>query len=249
MGALHEGHFSLIEKARNENDICVVSIFVNPTQFNNSKDFDNYPSTLEGDIEKLKSLKCDFVFVPDKDEMYLSKPILNFDFGKLENSMEGANRPGHFNGVGLVVSKLFNIISPSRAYFGQKDFQQFAIISQLVKDLSFNVELVCCPTLREDDGLAMSSRNLRLTKEQRIIAPIVYATLLKTKELLRTETVERSINLAKKEMSLNDDFRMEYLEVVDYSTLEPLTVMNESKIAICIASFLGEIRLIDNIIL
>ena len=241
--------FSLIEKARNENDICVVSIFVNPTQFNNSKDFDNYPSTLEGDIEKLKSLKCDFVFVPDKDEMYLSKPILNFDFGKLENSMEGANRPGHFNGVGLVVSKLFNIISPSRAYFGQKDFQQFAIISQLVKDLSFNVELVCCPTLREDDGLAMSSRNLRLTKEQRIIAPIVYATLLKTKELLRTETVERSINLAKKEMSLNDDFRMEYLEVVDYSTLEPLTVMNESKIAICIASFLGEIRLIDNIIL
>ena len=174
MGALHRGHLSLIEASKAENDLTICSIFVNPTQFNNPQDLAVYPRTLQADCEMLESVKCDVVFAPNAHDMYLTLPNLKFDFGDLERVLEGKFRPGHFNGVGIVVSKLFNIIQPDSAYFGQKDLQQCAIINRLVKDLSYNLKLNICPTQRETDGLAMSSRNRNLTPEQRKNAPEIY---------------------------------------------------------------------------
>lgn len=250
MGALHQGHFSLIEKAKKENSICVCSIFINPTQFNNSEDFEKYPSTIEQDVIQLNQLECDILFLPSALEMYAQLPKLTFHFGALEQVMEGLNRPGHFNGVAIVVSKLFHIVQPKKAYFGQKDIQQFAIISQLVLDLSFDIELECCPTLREKDGLAMSSRNLRLSTDERSKAPFIYQSLLKAKELLENNSPLDTKNIIQQDFKFNRAFQLEYLEIVDFESLQPIQkIENNAKYAICIAAFLGKVRLIDNIVI
>ena len=183
MGALHEGHITLIEKAKQENDVVVSSIFVNPAQFNNPDDLARYPRTLEEDCQKLEAAGCDMVFTPPSTKCTPNQPMLRLNFGELETVMEGAFRPGHFNGVGIVVAKLFNIVQADRAYFGQKDLQQVAVIRRLIRDLSFPVELIRCPTVREADGLAMSSRNRNLTPEEREQAPALFQALTLAHEL------------------------------------------------------------------
>lgn len=249
MGALHQGHLSLIETAKNQNDIVVCSIFVNPTQFNNPHDLAVYPRTLEADCEMLQGVNCDAVFAPSATEMYPSLPTLKFDFGTLENVMEGKFRPGHFNGVGIVVSKLFNIVQPSKAYFGQKDLQQCAVINCLVKDLSFSLDLVICPTQREIDGLAMSSRNRNLSEEQRVIAPEIYKSLTVAATLLKNQSSTAVKQFVKEYFDVIEDIELEYFEISDFDTLLPIEELSVGKTALCIAAFMGKTRLIDNIII
>jgi pantoate--beta-alanine ligase len=249
MGALHEGHLELVKKAKQNSNIVIVSIFVNPTQFNNKEDFENYPNTISKDLELLDQTGVDLVFVPGIQEIYPSQPSLSFDFGKIERVLEGAFRPGHFNGVAIVVSKLLNIVKPHQVYFGQKDLQQVMIVRRLVEDLSFNTEIVIIPTVREADGLAMSSRNLRLSLEQRAIAPLLYKALLRAKgELLKGNNwlgIREKINLMFKEQP---GVQLEYFELVSTERFELLEEVNDqSGIAICTAAFIGNIRLIDNI--
>lgn len=250
MGALHEGHIRLIEKAKQENDIVVSSIFVNPIQFNNPDDLSRYPRTLEEDCQKLEAAGCDVVFAPSADEMYPEPPTLRLNFGELETIMEGAFRPGHFNGVGLVVGKLFNIVQPNRAYFGQKDLQQVAVVRRLIRDLSFPVELVRCPTIREADGLAMSSRNRNLTPDQRIEAVTLFKALTLAQNLLTegqstAQTKEAVIDV----FSSNPNFRLEYIDVVNADTMQPVEeVLAPGQTAICLAAHLGQVRLIDNLV-
>lgn len=250
MGALHEGHISLIRRAKRENELTVASIFVNPTQFNNPEDLARYPRTLEADLDQLEKAGCDVVFVPSVQEMYPEPAVLKMDFGRLEQILEGAFRPGHFNGVGLVVSKLFHIVRPHRAYFGQKDIQQCAVISRLVNDLSFGIELVFCETVREADGLAMSSRNVRLSPEKRKAAPFLYQSLLRGKELLLNGA---SPALAEQQVAgmyrEHPDFDLEYYEIVAFRNLERITEYDPSmKTAIVVAAHLDGVRLIDNLI-
>lgn len=249
MGALHQGHLSLIETAKNQNDIVVCSIFVNPTQFNNPHDLAVYPRTLEADCQMLEEANCDIVFAPSAAEMYPSLPTLKFDFGTLENVMEGKFRPGHFNGVGIVVSKLFNIVQPNKAYFGQKDLQQCAVINCLVKDLSFSLDLVICPTQREKDGLAMSSRNRNLSEEQRVIAPEIYKSLTAAFELLKHQSSTVVKQFVKEYFEVIEDIELEYFEISDFDTLLPIEELSVGKTALCIAAFMGKTRLIDNIII
>ena len=249
MGALHQGHLSLIETAKSQNDVVVCSIFVNPTQFNNPHDLAVYPRTLEADCKMLEEASCDIVFAPSASEMYPSLPTLKFDFGTLENVMEGKFRPGHFNGVGIVVSKLFNIVQPNKAYFGQKDLQQCAVINCLVKDLSFSLELVICPTQRETDGLAMSSRNRNLSEEQRVIAPEIYKSLSAAGELLKTKSSTEVKQFVAAYFEVIEDIELEYFEISDFETLLPIEELLEGKTALCIAAFMGKTRLIDNIII
>lgn len=251
MGALHEGHISLIHRAKEENEISMASIFVNPTQFNNPEDLARYPRTLEADLERLEKAGCDAVFVPSVREMYPAPAVLKMDFGRLEQILEGAFRPGHFNGVGLVVSKLFHMVRPQRAYFGQKDIQQCAVINRLVNDLSFGIELVFCETVREADGLAMSSRNVRLSPEKRRVAPFIYQSLLKGKALLQSGVspaeVESTLAAAYAE---HPDFRLEYYEVVAFSDLERIPAYDPAvKTVLVVAAHLDGVRLIDNLIL
>lgn len=249
MGALHEGHLELVKKAKQNSNIIVVSIFVNPTQFNNKEDFENYPNSISKDLELLDQTGVDLVFVPSNQEIYPSQPSLSFDFGKIERVLEGAFRPGHFNGVAIVVSKLLNIVKPHRVYFGQKDLQQVMIVRRLVEDLSFNTEIVIIPTVRESDGLAMSSRNLRLSLEQRLIAPLIYKSLHFAKdELLNGNNwlaIREKINL----MFIEEPgVELEYFELVSTERFELLDEVNkQSGIAICTAAYIGNIRLIDNI--
>jgi pantoate--beta-alanine ligase len=249
MGALHEGHLSLIETAKNQNDITVCSIFVNPTQFNNPDDLAVYPRTLEADCQMLEKVNCDIVFAPSAAEMYPNLPILKFNFGALETVMEGKFRPGHFNGVGIVVTKLFNIIQPNKAYFGQKDLQQCAVINCLVKDLSFSLELVICPTQREKDGLAMSSRNRNLSSEQRALAPYIYKALQKASELLKSQSSSEVRKYIEEYFFRVSSIELEYFEISDFETLLPIEELSEGKTALCIAAFLGKTRLIDNVII
>ena len=249
MGALHRGHLSLIEASKAENDLTICSIFVNPTQFNNPQDLAVYPRTLEADCEMLESVKCDVVFAPNAHDMYLTLPNLKFDFGDLERVLEGKFRPGHFNGVGIVVSKLFNIIQPDSAYFGQKDLQQCAVINRLVKDLSYNLKLNICPTQRETDGLAMSSRNRNLTPEQRKNAPEIYKALQKAVELLKDKKSSLSIKgFITSHLDNIEGIEVEYFEISDFETLQPIHEFSEGKTALCIAAFMGKTRLIDNVI-
>lgn len=250
MGALHEGHISLIDTAKIQNDIVVCSIFVNPTQFNNPEDLAKYPRTLEEDCAMLEKAGCSAVFAPSVEEMYPEKPMLTIHFGLLETVMEGASRPGHFNGVGIVVSKLFNIVGPHRAYFGQKDLQQVTIVNRMVEDLSFDLELVICPTIRETDGLAMSSRNRRLSEEERAHAPIIYKILLDAKEkLLAGDDIEEVKESVKLEYQVLAGFELDYFEVADTKTLQPIhTIGEKGTTALCVATYLGPVRLIDNII-
>ncbi|RYU95364.1 pantoate--beta-alanine ligase [Emticicia agri] len=250
MGALHTGHISLIESSKKENDLTVCSIFVNPTQFNNPEDLKKYPRTLEKDAELLQAAQCDVVFAPSAEEMYPSLPKLKFDFGTLETVMEGKFRPGHFNGVGIVVSKLFHIVKPDKAYFGLKDLQQVAVIRQMVADLSFDLTIVPCPTLREADGLAMSSRNMRLSAEARALAPHIYQLLLLAKERLQHGELSADTKVfAAGYFKKTPEFELEYLEIADFDNLAPVEQAQEpGKTAICIAAFLGGVRLIDNIV-
>lgn len=250
MGALHQGHISLVERARKENEVVVCSIFVNPTQFNNPDDLKKYPRTLETDCELLEPAGCDYVFAPSAKEMYPTTPKLSLDFGNLEYVMEGKFREGHFNGVGIVVSKLFHLVNPTRAYFGQKDLQQVAVLRRMVNDLSFDLELIPCPTLREKDGLAMSSRNTRLSAEARKIAPQLHKALQKAKDLLiqgRT-SVETQKAIADFFKGI-PEFRLEYFEIADFDNLEPIESLNtRGQTAICTAAYLNDVRLIDNIV-
>lgn len=247
MGALHEGHFALIRAAQAKSSILVVSIFVNPKQFNNPEDFKKYPRKDAEDLQHLEKLGVDAVFIPETNEMYKSNPIISVSFEELGAKLEGAFRPGHFNGVGLVVSKLFNIIQPDVAYFGQKDFQQFAVISQLVKDLSFPIKLQCIPTVREADGLAMSSRNVRLTNEQRKEALLLYQSLRYAEDQLKRGKKMVTIKEEVKEKFIAKNVVLEYIELTN---MELNTVESYSSPAVLlIAGVVGNVRLIDNLVL
>ena len=248
MGALHEGHLSLINRAKKENDIVVCSVFVNPIQFNNPADLEKYPRTPEKDIEKLEQAGCDAVFMPTAEEMYPNKVEDHYDFGDLERVMEGACRPGHFNGVAIVVRKLFEIVTPNRAYFGEKDFQQLAIINKMVSNLNMNLEIVPCPIVREKDGLAMSSRNVRLNEAERAIAPKIFATLndsITKKDVMSPAEMK---NYALKKYAEIKEFDVEYVEITDEINLKSIENWDECDHArIFVALQLGPVRLIDNV--
>lgn len=249
MGALHEGHLSLIAASQADNDLTICTIFVNPTQFNNKQDLERYPRTLEKDLLMLQKAGCDVVFCPSDHDMYQSEPKLAFQFKYLDQVLEGRFRPGHFSGVALIVSKLFNIVVPDRAYFGQKDLQQFLVISQLVKDLLFNIELKCVPILRESDGLAMSSRNRRLSAEGRSKAVILYRALTEAQKMLRIPIALNEVKEQVKQIVEQAGVQLEYFEVVDPETLELATNISEKKnVALCVAGYVEGVRLIDNVI-
>ena len=247
MGALHQGHLELVKASKNDNPITVCTIFVNPTQFNNSADLEKYPRTVEQDIAKLESVGCDVLFHPENETMYRKPSTIKLDFGDLDKVFEGEFRSGHFSGVALVVSKLFNVVNPNRAYFGQKDFQQFKIISRLVEELNFNIELICFPTFREPDGLAMSSRNLRLSEQERKNALVFYSSLLFAKSELLKGTDFKLIQSKVIEMCLKESVRLEYFALADTENLNLLEFVKQTIPSILVmAGFVGEIRLIDN---
>ncbi|GAB2779635.1 pantoate--beta-alanine ligase [Rhabdobacter roseus] len=250
MGALHEGHLSLIEASRRANDLTVCSIFVNPIQFNNPEDLEKYPRTLDNDRALLEAAGCDVVFAPSAAEMYPTPPVLSLGFGALETVMEGTFRPGHFNGVGLVVARLFHLVQPDRAYFGQKDLQQVAVVRRLVQDLAFPIEVVSCPTLREADGLAMSSRNRRLSPEQRGQASLLSEVLQQAKNsFLNGHSVEDVKAHLRNRLAAFPNFNLEYFEIVHAQTLQPVTEEQEpGATALCVAAYLGPVRLIDNLV-
>lgn len=249
MGALHEGHLDLIKKSKEMADVTIVSIFVNPTQFNNPDDFAKYPITVDEDLDKLRSLGVDYVFLPNVETMYPNPTQLRFDFGDLERVLEGKFRPGHFNGVGVVVSKLFHLIRPHMAFFGQKDLQQVAIVKRLVSDLSFDLILEIVPTRREPDGLAMSSRNMRLNPEERQKALILIQSLEKAKtELLAGKIWPDIQDQIKTDFENEPLAKLEYFELVHPGTFETYSQFNKyQKSSICIAAYIGDTRLIDNI--
>ena len=251
MGALHEGHLTLVRESVRNNELTACSIYVNPTQFNNTDDLARYPRSIGKDIELLENEGCDIVFTPDDAAMYPEKLPVSFDLGYLDKTMEGAFRDGHFKGVALIVAKLLNLIQPDVAYFGQKDLQQFIILDTLVRQLFFDVKMVRMPTIREADGLAMSSRNRRLTPEQRQNAPLLYQALTMAKENFKSGKGVKQTREAVYEMfNRHNHFKLEYFEIVDGRTLQPLEEgASTGSIAMCIAAYLGEIRLIDNIIL
>ncbi len=250
MGALHQGHISLVERAVCENQTVVTSIFVNPTQFNDAHDLERYPQTLEADLALLEKAGCHLVFAPSVSEVYPEPDTRKFDFGKLETVMEGKHRPGHFNGVAQVVSKLFEMVNPDKAYFGLKDFQQLAIIKDMVKQLQLNVEIVSCPIVREENGLAMSSRNELLTPEQRENAVGISKTLFGAKELAEGKSVSELKRWAVETINKNPFLNVEYIEIVNSETLQATDNWDEegTKI-ICAAVFCGKVRLIDNVVL
>ena len=249
MGALHNGHAELLKASLTENDVTVCSVFVNPTQFNNQEDLHNYPRTYEQDIEFLKSYGCDIVFCPSAEEMYPKPSQLKFNFGELEQSMEGSYRPGHFNGVAIVVSKLFNIVNPTRAYFGQKDLQQFKIINQLVEDLAFNIELRQIPIKRDESGLAMSSRNKRLSPKGLKSAIRLNESLLAVKELINDNNDFKKIQKELIDQLALEGINVEYLEYVSVENLERVeNNYSSNSVAVCIAATVDGVRLIDNII-
>ncbi len=253
MGSLHKGHLSLIHRAKKENDVVVCSLYINPTQFNDLADFDAYPQNFKRDEYLLKTACCDILFAPQHMEMYPDgkKMLTKIDFGLLKEPMEGTHRAGHFEGVGIIIAKLFNIINPDKAYFGQKDLQQSLIIKKMVSDFFFPISVVVVPTVREKDGLAMSSRNTRLTAKQRAIAGNLYQTLLCVKTALQAEkTPEEAKNIGRNFLNANSDFQLEYIEIVDTKTLSPINRYHcDKRAAICIAAHLGKARLIDNIII
>jgi pantoate--beta-alanine ligase len=249
MGALHNGHISLIQQAFQENDITVCSIFVNPMQFNNKNDLEKYPRDVEKDIHMLENSGCDIVFNPSVKEMYPEPIKSKYNFGSLENVMEGKYRPGHFNGVAVVVKRLFDIVEPNLAYFGEKDFQQLAVIKKLKEIENLDIKIIGCPIIRENDGLAMSSRNTRLNKNERREAPFVYKTLLEAKDqLLNNTTVEDVKKFVIKQFDRNPNFRLEYFEIAEPKDLKPVHIIQKhDKARLFIAAYLGEIRLIDNL--
>lgn len=250
MGALHAGHIALVNRATADNSIVAVSIFVNPIQFNNTEDLAKYPRPIEDDIRKLEEVACDLLFCPEADEMYPEPVVDKYNFGMLDKVMEGKFRPGHFNGVAVVVRKLFEIISPDRAYFGMKDFQQLRIIQTMTYTLKLPVEIIPCPTIREKDGLAMSSRNIRLGKKERAIAPAIFQILTLIKENVGKMTVTEAEQWGIAKLNKYDEMNVEYLSVVDSETLMPVSDWNGAKsVIVCAAVNVGNIRLIDNMLI
>ncbi|MBK9045456.1 MAG: pantoate--beta-alanine ligase [Bacteroidetes bacterium] len=250
MGALHAGHVSLVETAKTANDIVVASIFVNPTQFNDPKDLSNYPRTIEADKILLEKAGCDILFLPSVEEMYPTPELLDMDFGMLENVMEGAFRPGHFRGMATVVSKFFNMVNPDTAYFGEKDFQQLAIIREMNRRQLNGIEIVGCETLREANGLAMSSRNIHLTDEERSKSGIIYKALQQAVAIFPEKGAVFTSNLVKQMIEEVDSFKVQYLEFVDSTSLQPIEQRHPGKEErVCVAVLTSKTRLIDNIAL
>jgi pantoate--beta-alanine ligase len=248
MGALHEGHASLVKLAVAENDVVVVSDFVNPTQFNDQNDLLKYPRTLEADCELLEKVGAHYVFAPSVEEIYPEPDTRQFSYAPLDTVMEGKFRPGHFNGVCQVVSKLFMMVEPHCAYFGEKDFQQLAIIREMVKQMNFPIRIVGCPIVRESDGLALSSRNARLSDAQRVQALNISKTLFASKEYAVTHTVEETQAFVEQSIAASEGLELEYFEIVDGLTLQKIAGWDDTDYAVgCITVFCGEVRLIDNI--
>ncbi|MCH5235057.1 MAG: pantoate--beta-alanine ligase [Muribaculaceae bacterium] len=250
MGALHEGHMSLVNKAVKENEVVVVSLFVNPIQFNNADDFDKYPRTEEEDFKLLAAAGVDAVFAPTAKEMYPddNKNCKEYNLGGVAEVMEGKYRPGHFQGVARVLDILFRLVNPHRAYFGEKDFQQIAVVRNLIKSEGLDVEIVACPIKRSPDGLALSSRNARLDEEQRKLAPEIYATLKYSVEYSQDHSVRATHDTVVERIDAIPGMRVEYFEIVDARTLQPVEEWEESNwIVGCITVFCGDVRLIDNI--
>ena len=249
MGALHAGHKSLVERARAENDFCVVSIFVNPTQFNNKTDLEKYPRNLESDALLLENVGCDLIFAPSTEDMYTNEEMndsFEFDFGGLDQVMEGKFRPGHFNGVVQIVSKLFDYVKPDKAYFGEKDFQQLAIIHRMVDILNYKVETIDCPIIREPDGLAMSSRNERLSTNQRKIAVAISKVLFESRNFATRFSPTELTDWVVGQVNAVQGLEVEYFEIVDTVTLAKIEEWSKPAVG-CITVFCGEVRLIDNI--
>ena len=248
MGALHEGHASLVRRAVAENEVVVVSDFVNPTQFNDKNDLLKYPRTLEADCELLEKEGAAYVFAPSVEEVYPEPDTRQFSYAPLDTVMEGKYRPGHFNGVCQIVSKLFMMVEPDKAYFGEKDFQQLAIIREMVKQMNFPLEIVGCPIVREADGLALSSRNARLSEEERQQALNISKTLFQSKEYATTHTVEETQKFVEDSIAVAEGLELEYFELVDGTTLQKISTWDETNYAVgCITVYCGEVRLIDNI--
>lgn len=248
MGALHDGHASLVKRAVAENEVVVVSDFVNPTQFNDKNDLLKYPRTLDADCALLEACGATFVFAPSVEEIYPEPDTRQFSYAPLDTVMEGKYRPGHFNGVCQIVSKLFLIVEPTRAYFGEKDFQQLAIIREMVRQYPFNLEIVGCPIVREEDGLALSSRNARLSDAQRVQALKISRTLFDSVEYGKTHTLEETKRFVEESIAAAEGLELEYFEVVDGNSLQAVTCWDDSRYIVgCITVFCGEVRLIDNI--
>lgn len=248
MGALHQGHISLVERARRECDTVVVSVFVNPTQFNDKNDLKHYPRTPEADAAMLEAAGVDYVLFPSVEEIYPEPDTRVFDFGQIDKVMEGATRPGHFNGVAQVVSRLFNIVEPTKAYFGEKDFQQIAVVRAMVAQLGLNVEIVDCPIIRDTDGLARSSRNTLLTVEHRAAAPHIYEVLSAAVTKVGEMSPAALTAWVTAEVEKNPLLKVIYFQAVDALTMQSVASWDEcSRIQGCIAVQAGEIRLIDNI--
>ncbi len=248
MGALHAGHISLVDRARSENDVVVVSVFVNPTQFNNANDLATYPRTEEADCAKLEASGADIAFIPTVKEVYPEPDTRQFDLGKVAEVMEGAMRPGHFNGVAQIVSKLFAYSQPTRAYFGEKDFQQIAVIRRMAEIEGFDLEIVACPIMREPDGLAMSSRNVRLTPHQREVAPNIARILRESLEYAASNSLTATKQWVVDRINAYEEMEVEYYEIVDASTMQPVSNWADTESAVgCVTVWLGDVRLIDNI--
>lgn len=249
MGALHDGHLALVNQSVTENDCCIVSIFVNPTQFNNPIDLEKYPRDINRDANLLRNVGCDILFAPKASDIYDANELNNrfhFDFGGLDTVMEGRFRPGHFNGVVQIVSKLFDLTQPTKAYFGEKDFQQLAIIHQMVKVMNYTIEIVDCPIVREASGLAMSSRNERLSSEQRLNASEISKVLFESCNFVPKLSPSEIIKTVIDKINLVSGLRVEYFDIVNVTTLLSIKSWSEPAVG-CIAVFCGEVRLIDNI--
>ena len=248
MGALHAGHASLVKRCVAENDAAVVSVFVNPTQFNDKNDLAKYPRTLDADCRLLEQCGAAFAFAPSVEEMYPEPDARQFSYAPLDTVMEGKYRPGHFNGVCQIVSKLFEAVKPDRAYFGEKDFQQLAIIREMVRQLKFPLQIVGCPIVREEDGLALSSRNARLSAEERQQALKISQTLFASRDYAKSHTVAETQKFVEDAIEAAPGLRLEYFELVDGNTLQKIANWEDTSYAVgCITVFCGEVRLIDNI--
>ena len=250
MGALHKGHLSLLEKSLSENDVTVMSIFVNPTQFNNAEDLDKYPRTLDRDVEIMKELSNNIiVYAPEVEDIYEGNTVSeSFDYDGLENQMEGKHRPGHFDGVGTIVKRLFEIIQPNKAYFGEKDFQQLQIVKKLVSKNKIPVEVIGCPIHREESGLAMSSRNERLSTKAREKSAVIFKILNEAKDFFQKNSPEATILFVENEFKKFPEFELEYFEIAEEASLLPISKKEtDKKYRGFIAIFIENIRLIDNI--
>lgn len=251
MGALHNGHLQLVKRCVSENDVCIVSVFVNPTQFNDKHDLEVYPRDVEADAKKLESVGCAILFAPTPEEMYTEEErdkVFEFDFGGLDQVMEGKHRPGHFNGVVQVVSKLFTLVRPTRAYFGEKDFQQLAIIRRMVEVMGFEIEIVGCPIVREESGLALSSRNALLSDEERKLAPHIHAVLKESVQFVSQTSLEELQKAVVDAIDAKEGLKTEYFSIVDGKTLRELDNWIQADYIVgCITVFCGKVRLIDNI--